>query len=255
MEYLDKLKKLIAGEAACACQYKFASENLVGGNKYSYLQSHFTEHFEEEWGHYSQLTEALMEREGVGNLKVSSRVTDALPKTMEMTSNDCDYLRKFFVKAEDAAVKAYEEFYDEIKEEDEDLADIVLSIIQDEKGHKLDFTRIANVAPKEEEESEEKKEEEEPFDMNAKTEGIKESKKSFREAFKDTPKGREEKAWWDSVTTETENRWKSDAWDASRDAEDSLEEFGKVYVDPKTDRPIFYAYVKTLLKDYGEPKK
>ena len=34
MEYLDKLKKLIAGEAACACQYKFASENLVGGNKY-----------------------------------------------------------------------------------------------------------------------------------------------------------------------------------------------------------------------------
>ena len=208
---------------------------------------------EEQMLTFSSICDDFVKAEGFKKVECQNDL-EAKKYAAEMDYENDNYPVVYF-KSDTTGEKAYEEFYDEIKEEDEDLADIILSIIQDEKGHKLDFTRIANVAPKEEEESEEKKEEEEPFDMNAKTEGIKESKKSFREAFKDTPKGREEKAWWDSVTTETENRWKSDAWDASRDAEDSLEEFGKVYVDPKTDRPVFYAYVKTLLKDYGEPKK
>ena len=104
--YLDDLKKLINGEATAAIQYKYASDSLVGENQ-SYLQSHFDEHFTEEWGHYTQLVQALMERGGEADMTIEALTSNALPKTVEIESFDTDYLREFFISAEKEAIKEY----------------------------------------------------------------------------------------------------------------------------------------------------
>ena len=171
--YLDDLKKLINGEATAAIQYKYASDSLVGENQ-SYLQSHFDEHFTEEWGHYTQLVQALMERGGEADMTIEALTSNALPKTVEIESFDTDYLREFFISAEKEAIKEYQRFYNTIEDKDPDLADIVSGIISDERGHKLDFERLVEGEVKEtpkpekdeepeedEEESEEESEEEE----------------------------------------------------------------------------------------------
>ena len=142
--YLDTLKKLINGEAAAAIQYKFAADAIVGPNQ-SYLVDHFEEHAKEEWGHYSELVAALMERGGHPDLSLAKILSDASPATKELTEFSSEYLRKFFADAEDAAIKAYQAYYDEIKDgqDTKDLADIINGIISDEREHKLDFTRIS----------------------------------------------------------------------------------------------------------------
>jgi len=155
--YLEDLKKLISGEAVAAIQYKFAADSIVGPNQ-SYLVSHFTEHSDEEWGHYSQLVSALMQRDGEAEMNLITTVNDAMPETNELESFDSEYLRQFFADAEDAAIEAYQDFYNKIERQDPDLADIINGIISDERDHKLDFTRIAE---DEKEVEEEKPEEEE----------------------------------------------------------------------------------------------
>lgn len=137
-----ELTQLINGEAVCAVQYKIASESIVGPDQ-SYLVDHFSEHADEEWGHYSTLVKALMERTGKNNAsEIEKFIADAKPEKKEIESFESEYLRKFFVDAEEEAVRAYQEFYDKIEEEDKDLADIINAIIADEREHKLDFTRI-----------------------------------------------------------------------------------------------------------------
>lgn len=163
--YIDNLKKLINGEATAAIQYKFASDSMVGNNQ-SYLRSHFEEHFNEEWGHYTQLVEALMERDGEADSTLQSLISDALPETVEIDSYDSEYLREFFIDAERNAIKAYQEFYNSIEDEDPDLADIISGIISDERAHKLDFERMTKDSNfesqvKEEEDTEDSEEEEE----------------------------------------------------------------------------------------------
>ena len=180
--YLDDLKKLINGEATAAIQYKYASDSLVGENQ-SYLQSHFDEHFTEEWGHYTQLVQALMERGGEADMTIEALTSNALPKTVEIESFDTDYLREFFISAEKEAIKEYQRFYNTIEDEDPDLADIVNGIISDERGHKLDFERLVKGEVKEtpktekdeepeedEEESEEEESEEEEEESEEETE-------------------------------------------------------------------------------------
>ena len=143
LSYIDTLKKLINGEAAAAIQYKFAADAITGPDQ-SYLVEHFEEHAKEEWGHYSELVAALMERGGHPDLSLAKILSDASPATKELTEYSSEYLRKFFADAEDAAINAYQAFYDEIKDgaDTKDLADIINSIISDEREHKLDFTRI-----------------------------------------------------------------------------------------------------------------
>ena len=180
--YLDDLKKLINGEATAAIQYKYASDSLVGENQ-SYLQSHFDEHFTEEWGHYTQLVQALMERGGEADMTIEALTSNALPKTVEIESFDTDYLREFFISAEKEAIKEYQRFYNTIEDKDPDLADIVNGIISDERGHKLDFERLVKGEVKEtpklekdeepeedEEESEEEESEEEEEESEEETE-------------------------------------------------------------------------------------
>ena len=180
--YLDDLKKLINGEATAAIQYKYASDSLVGENQ-SYLQSHFDEHFTEEWGHYTQLVQALMERGGEADMTIEALTSNALPKTVEIESFDTDYLREFFISAEKEAIKEYQRFYNTIEDKDPDLADIVSGIISDERGHKLDFERLVKGEVKEtpktekdeepeedEEESEEEESEEEEEESEEETE-------------------------------------------------------------------------------------
>lgn len=180
--YLDDLKKLINGEATAAIQYKYASDSLVGENQ-SYLQSHFDEHFTEEWGHYTQLVQALMERGGEADMTIEALTSNALPNTVEIESFDTDYLREFFISAEKEAIKEYQRFYNTIEDKDPDLADIVSGIISDERGHKLDFERLVKgeveETPKpdkdeepeeDEEESEEEESEEEEEESEEETE-------------------------------------------------------------------------------------
>ena len=140
-DYLEELKELINGEAVAAIQYTMAY-NAIRGKNQSYLVSHFTEHAAEEWGHYSALVTALMERDQSTEPSIARTVENAIPATEELTSFDSEYLRDFFKRAEDNAIKAYIAFHDKIETLDKDLADIVLGIIQDEKDHKLDMTRI-----------------------------------------------------------------------------------------------------------------
>ena len=140
-DYLEELKELINGEAVAAIQYTMAY-NAIRGKNQSYLVSHFTEHAAEEWGHYAALVAALMERDQSTEPSIARTVENALPATEELTSFDSEYLRDFFKRAEDNAIKAYIAFHDKIETLDKDLADIVLGIIQDEKDHKLDMTRI-----------------------------------------------------------------------------------------------------------------
>jgi len=140
-DYLDKLKKLINAEAVAAIQYKFAADSIIGPNQ-SYLVEHFNEHAGEEWDHYSELVKALMEREKHADLNLNKVISDANPATKELTSFESEYLRQFFIEAEEGAIKAYQAFYNEIEDKDADLADIINGIISDEREHKLDFTRM-----------------------------------------------------------------------------------------------------------------
>ena len=189
--YLDDLKKLINGEATAAIQYKYASDSLVGENQ-SYLQSHFDEHFTEEWGHYTQLVQALMERGGEADMTIEALTSNALPKTVEIESFDTDYLREFFISAEKEAIKEYQRFYNTIEDKDPDLADIVSGIISDERGHKLDFERLVKgeveETPKPEKEEEPEEDEEESEDEESEEEE-EESEEETEEEDKVTYKG------------------------------------------------------------------
>ena len=179
VNYLEDLKKLINGEATAAIQYKFASDSMIGDNQ-SYLRSHFEEHVTEEWGHYTQLVEALMERGGEADSTLEALISSALPETEEIESFDSEYLREFFISSERNAIKAYQKFYNSIEDEDPDLADIVSGIISDERAHKLDFERMIQgygASPDKDMESEEEKKEEEPSDTeleNKESEDLKE---------------------------------------------------------------------------------
>lgn len=166
VNYLEDLKKLINGEATAAIQYKFASDSMIGDNQ-SYLRSHFEEHVTEEWGHYTQLVEALMERGGEADSTLEALISSALPETEEIESFDSEYLREFFISSERNAIKAYQKFYNSIEDEDPDLADIVSGIISDERAHKLDFERMEAKDMGKDMESEEEKKEEEPSDTES----------------------------------------------------------------------------------------
>ena len=167
VNYLEDLKKLINGEATAAIQYKFASDSMVGDNQ-SYLRSHFEEHVTEEWGHYTQLVEALMERGGEADSTLEALISSALPETEEIESFDSEYLREFFISSERNAIKAYQKFYNSIEDEDPDLADIVSGIISDERAHKLDFERMeAKDMGKDMESEEDEDKEEEPSDTES----------------------------------------------------------------------------------------
>ena len=167
VNYLEDLKKLINGEATAAIQYKFASDSMIGDNQ-SYLRSHFEEHVTEEWGHYTQLVEALMERGGEADSTLEALISSALPETEEIESFDSEYLREFFISAERNAIKAYQKFYNSIEDEDPDLADIVSGIISDERAHKLDFERMeAKDMDKDMESEEDEDKEEEPSDTES----------------------------------------------------------------------------------------
>lgn len=166
VNYLEDLKKLINGEATAAIQYKFASDSMIGDNQ-SYLRSHFEEHVTEEWGHYTQLVEALMERGGEADSTLEALISSALPETEEIESFDSEYLKEFFISSERNAIKAYQKFYNSIEDEDPDLADIVSGIISDERAHKLDFERMEAKDMGKDMESEEEKKEEEPSDTES----------------------------------------------------------------------------------------
>ena len=184
VNYLEDLKKLINGEATAAIQYKFASDSMVGDNQ-SYLRSHFEEHVTEEWGHYTQLVEALMERGGEADSTLEALISSALPETEEIESFDSEYLREFFISAEKNAIKAYQKFYNSIEDEDPDLADTVSGIISDERAHKLDFERMESTDMDKDIESEEdENKEEEPSDTeleNKESEDIKEEESEEEE--------------------------------------------------------------------------
>ena len=191
VNYLEDLKKLINGEATAAIQYKFASDSMIGDNQ-SYLRSHFEEHVTEEWGHYTQLVEALMERGGEADSTLEALISSALPETEEIESFDSEYLREFFISAERNAIKAYQKFYNSIEDEDPDLADIVSGIISDERAHKLDFERMVQgygYSPDKDMESEEEKKEEEPSDTESEdkeSEDLKEEKSEEEEDEEDS---------------------------------------------------------------------
>ena len=184
VNYLEDLKKLINGEATAAIQYKFASDSMIGDNQ-SYLRSHFEEHVTEEWGHYTQLVEALMERGGEADSTLEALISSALPETEEIESFDSEYLREFFISAERNAIKAYQKFYNSIEDEDPDLADIVSGIISDERAHKLDFERMETTDMGKDMESEEDEDkEEEPSDTeleNKESEDLKEEESEEEE--------------------------------------------------------------------------
>ena len=184
VNYLEDLKKLINGEATAAIQYKFASDSMIGDNQ-SYLRSHFEEHVTEEWGHYTQLVEALMERGGEADSTLEALISSALPETEEIESFDSEYLREFFISAEKNAIKAYQKFYNSIEDEDPDLADIVSGIISDERAHKLDFERMeAKDMDKDMESEEDEDKEEEPSDTeleNKESEDLKEEESKEEE--------------------------------------------------------------------------
>ena len=144
---IEDLIKLINGELAAAIQYKIAAESLVGSSNFNYIKEHCEEHFEEEMDHYQQLVAALMQRGGSADITVSGAVENALPATEELESAETEYIRDFFVRTEDAAIKAYLEFHETIKDEDPDLDDIIMGIVADEREHKLDFARLTEVRP------------------------------------------------------------------------------------------------------------
>lgn len=143
-EYLQDLKKLINGEMVAAMQYKIIADSIVGDKNLSYIQSHCDEHYQEELDHYTMLVNALMQREDNIELNLSTLVGEALPETVEMTSNNCMDAAEFFSRSEDAAINAYLEFHEKIKDVDPDLDDIITGIISDERDHKLDFDRVIN---------------------------------------------------------------------------------------------------------------
>ena len=147
MEIINTLKQLINGELTAAVQYRIAAESLTGNSNFTYIKSHCDEHSDEELAHYQLLVAALMQRDGAADLSVQSLVDAALPATEEIKSADADYIKTFFAEAETNAIKAYQEFHESIKDTDPGLDDIILGIIEDEREHKLDFTRLDSAQP------------------------------------------------------------------------------------------------------------
>lgn len=176
-EYLQDLKKLINGEMVAAMQYKIIADSIVGDKNLSYVQSHCDEHYQEELGHYTLLVNALMQREGSVEFNLSSLVGEALPETEEMTSNNCTDAAEFFSRSEDAAINAYLEFHEKIKDVDPDLDDIITGIISDERDHKLDFDRVINSDEELEVEDSEEDTEEESDESEDDTEELDEPEK------------------------------------------------------------------------------
>lgn len=136
--YLKDLQRLASGEIAAAVQYRMAYESVTGPED-AYLRKHFKEHTKDEWRHYTLLCRALEQRGGAPSISFAASVKDAVPETHDMESFESLYLAGFFEQAESEAVEAYSAFLTRIEDQDADLADLIRSIIQDERDHRLDM--------------------------------------------------------------------------------------------------------------------
>lgn len=87
------------------------------------------------------------------------------------------------------------------------------------------------------------------------------SKEEDQERWRNSEKGKQEGDWWlNRCHAEDTNRFiNSNAqgtlgtW-VSHDAKESMEKFGKIFVDDESDRPVEPSYAASLIKTWGEPK-
>ena len=88
------------------------------------------------------------------------------------------------------------------------------------------------------------------------------SKEEDQERWRNSERGKQEGDWWlNRCHVENTNKFDSSnseglfgGW-ASVDAKHSMEEFGKVFVDDATGKPVDPSYVRSLIKTWGEPKE
>lgn len=87
------------------------------------------------------------------------------------------------------------------------------------------------------------------------------SKDEDQERWRNSERGKQEGDWWlNKCHAEDTNRFEGSnlqgtlgGW-ASADAKESMEKFGKVFVDDTTGRPVDATYAASLIKTWGEPK-
>ena len=76
-----------------------------------------------------------------------------------------------------------------------------------------------------------------------------------QEKWRNSPQGKAEGEWWlNHCHIEDENRFQDKGTWSKIDAEKSLKQFGKIFIDDKTDKPVSPGYAKSLIQTWGEPK-
>lgn len=87
------------------------------------------------------------------------------------------------------------------------------------------------------------------------------SKDEDQERWRKSERGKQEGDWWlNKCHVEDTNRFEGSnlqgtlgSW-VSYDAKESMEKFGKIFVDDATDKPVDATYAASLIKTWGEPK-
>lgn len=88
------------------------------------------------------------------------------------------------------------------------------------------------------------------------------SKDEDQERWRNSERGKQEGDWWlNRCHVEDTNRFEGSnlqgtlgSW-VSHDAKESMEKFGKIFVDDATDKPVDATYAASLIKTWGEPKE
>lgn len=140
-ELEHRLNALIGGELTAFLQYEFASHSVIGTD-FDTCTNEFKQHADEERSHMNTLIECAIERDLSINQDLITVMQNATPNYELMSANSTDYLVKFHLNAEENAIKAYKEFYNEIKDEDITLANEIKSILHDEIEHRKDLKKI-----------------------------------------------------------------------------------------------------------------
>lgn len=144
------MNKLLGDELIAHMQYVIAAQ-FVKGKEGDRCFEEFEQHAKEEQEHFTNLLNYMVSEKMNVNSDLQTLITQSKSGYTKMTETDKKDLLEFHLKAEEDAIKAYKEFFEELdKEEKPDvkLLEIIRDIIKDEEEHKEDLEKILKIVKK-----------------------------------------------------------------------------------------------------------
>lgn len=137
-ELNDWLNKLVGSEINAMLQYDIAAELVEDKD----VKSEFLQHANEEREHFKKLLKISKKLEVRIDTGIKALVKNSYPEYETMNFKDDNNLTKFHLESEKGAIKAYSEFFKLIKEENEELKELIKEIIKDEEEHERDLKKL-----------------------------------------------------------------------------------------------------------------